>query len=116
MYKFDDEAVVAKLFVDVALPKTAKPRFALAAKRFDEDAVVAKIEVEVELVVVERSAVKLFRVVDPLTKRLDEVTDPVDVTFPAFRFAVERLVDDALVAKKLVVVALVPVARVKVKA
>ena len=65
---------------------------------------------------VERSAVKLFRVVDPLTRRLEEVTVPDDVTFPAFRFDAERLVELAFVAKKLVVVALVPVARVKVKA
>jgi hypothetical protein len=52
VYRFDELAVVAKEFVEVELPKTARPRFAFVPKRFVELAVVAKLLVEVELVVV----------------------------------------------------------------
>jgi hypothetical protein len=97
--------------------------------------------VVVALVVVEFIPVKFWRVEEPVTKRLERVVRP-EVTLrvpvrlaadeivwpfrrpavitPAWMFPVlsdveKRLVDEAVVAKKLVVVALVPVALTKVK-
>jgi hypothetical protein len=79
-----------------------------------EEAVVEKRVVEVALVEVEFNAVKFWRVVEALTRRLEVVTVPEEVRLPAFKAVAERLVDEALVAKNEVVVALVPVAVVKV--
>ena len=57
---------------------------------------------------------KLFRVDEPLTERFVPEMLPVDDMFPPLMFVAERLVEDAVDAKKLVVVAEVPVAVVKV--
>ena len=63
---------------------------------------------EVAAVVVELTAVKFWRVDEALTKRLTKVAEPAE------REAENRLVEEAVVLKRLVVVAFVPVALVKV--
>lgn len=94
-------------------------------------------EVVVAFVVVELRPVKFWNVEDPVAKRLERVVRPL-VTFnvpvrlaraeivwplmvpfaisdPVVKFVEKRLVDDAVVAKKFVVVAELPVAFTKVK-
>jgi hypothetical protein len=63
-------------------------------------------EVEVALVVVELRAVKFWRVDEPLTLRFANVPRPVDVKSPPLPVVKKRLVVDAVVAKRFVVVAL----------
>ncbi len=75
---------------------------------------IAKV-VEVELVVVELRPVKFWRVEEPLARKLLAVMRAVDVRLPPLPVVKNRLVDEAVVAKKLVVVAEVPVAVVNVK-
>jgi hypothetical protein len=96
--------------------------------------VVAKRLVEVALVEVELRAVKFWRVDEPVTRRLERVVRPLvtlrvpvrlaaleivwpfivpEVMLPVLREVEKRLVEEAVVAKKLVVVAEVPVALVK---
>ena len=57
--------------------------------------------------------VKFCSVDDPLERRLEALIAPA-VMLPVLRDVEKRLVDEAVVAKKLVVVAFVPVALVKV--
>ena len=91
------------------------PILALAEKRLVDDAVVEKKLVVVALVPVALAKVKFCRVDEPLSKRLAKVPSPVDVKLPPFPVVKKRLVEDAVVEKKLVVVADVPVAKLKVK-
>ena len=53
--------------------------------------------------------VKFWRVVEPLIKRLENVPRPVEVTLPPEIEVAKRLVEEPVVVKKLVVVALVEV-------
>ena len=113
-------AVVAKKFVVVALvvvelPKVTKPRFALVENKLVDEAVVEKIEVVVALVEVELRAVKFCKVVEPLESKVEKVPRPVEVTLPALMAVAKRLVLEAVVEKRLVVVAFVPVALPKRK-
>ena len=75
----------------------------------EEEAVVEKREVVVAEVPVAFRKVKFWRVEEALSKRLEKVAEPDDKT------AAERLLEEAVVEKKLVVVAEVPVAFLKVK-
>jgi hypothetical protein len=70
--------------------------------------------VEVELVVVELSPVKFWRVEEPYERRFPAVTDP-KVELPAFNTVAKRLVELAVVVKKLVLVLLVVVELIPVK-
>jgi hypothetical protein len=108
--RFVELAVVAKLLVEVELvterfvPEILPvddmfPPLMFVAERLVEDAVVAKLFVEVEFVVVELRAVKLFRVLDPETKRLANDPRPFDVKVPALKLVAERLVKFAVLAK-----------------
>ena len=63
--------------------------------------------------VVDCNPVKFCRVDDPLESKLAALIDP-PVMLPVLSDDEKRLVDEAVVAKKLVVVAFVPVALVKV--
>ena len=59
---------------------------------------------------VELSPVKLSKVDEPESKRLDKEASPVDVMLPTLAMAVaKRLVEEAVVEKKLVEVAFVKV-------
>ncbi len=94
-------------------------------KRLVELAVVAKLFVEVAAVVVERvMLLKIFAPVKVLlsVRSVEEAAVPEEhpvhdptVKFPMFAVVEKRLVDEAIVLKKFVVVALVPVALTKVK-
>jgi hypothetical protein len=110
------EAVVAKRFVEVALvvvelPKIARPRLALVLKRLVVEAVVAKKLVVVALVPVAFTKVKFWRVEEALSKRLAPVIE-LAVRVPTLPEVLNKLVEDAVVEKKLVVVAEVVVERV----
>jgi hypothetical protein len=78
-------------------------------KRFVLDAVVAKKLVVVAFVLVEFSAVKFWRVLEPVTRRLARVPRPLKNVVPKVANVEKRLVLDAVVAKKFVEVALVVV-------
>ena len=100
--------------------RLSDPPFPVAKKRLVDDAVVpvrfvAKKLVEVELVVVLLSPVKFWKVDDAVARRLVVVRVPVRVRFPPVPIVKNEFVEDAVVEKKLVVVAEVPVALVKVK-
>jgi hypothetical protein len=71
--------------------------------------------VVVALVPVAFTKVKFWRVEEPLTKRFWNVPVPLEVKFPPVPVVKKRLVLEAVEAKKFVVVALVPVALIKVK-
>jgi len=86
------------------------PILALAEKRLVDDAVVEKKLVVVALVPVALRKVKFCRVDEPFDKRLAKVPSPVDVKLPPFPVLKKMLVEEAVVEKKLVVVADVPVA------
>ena len=58
---------------------------------------------------------KFCKVVEPLIRRFENVPRPLLVMLPALSKVAKRLVEEAVVEKKLVVVALVPVALTKVK-
>ena len=79
------------------------------------DAVVAKKLVVVAFVPVALTKVKFCKVVEALARKLFPVIVAVDVKLPPLTVVKYRFVDDAVPAKKLVVVALVPVALTKVK-
>ena len=68
-------------------------------------AIVAKSVVEVALVVVEFNPVKFCKVVEPKTSRLANVPRPLDVRLPPMPVVKKRLVVDAVVENRLVVVA-----------
>ena len=87
---------------------------AFVAKRLVEEAVVAKNEVLVLLVVVEFNPVKFWKVDEPYESKVAPVMLP-RVAFPALSTVAKRLVEEAVVAKRLVVVAALPVALMKVK-
>jgi hypothetical protein len=76
------------------------PSVAKVEKRFVDDAVVEKWLVVVAFVLVLLSAVKFWRVVEPVTRRLPSVASP----------EVNEVVNDPREAKKLVEVAAVTVA------
>jgi len=106
--RFVVEPVVVKKFVvvaevPVAFVKRMFVKVALVPARF-----VAKRFVEVALVVVLFAPVKFWRVVEPVTRRLESTPVP-NVTDPKAAFVAKRLVEEAVVAKKLVVVAFVDV-------
>ena len=102
-------------FWRVLLPVTKRlVRLKVLAKRLVKLPVVAKNEVLVLLVVVELSPVKFWRVDDPYESKVAPVTLP-SVALPAFKTVAKRLVELAVVLKKLVVVAALPVALMKVK-
>jgi hypothetical protein len=122
-------------------PTVRVPMLAAVAARFVEEAVVAKKLVVVAEVPVALRKVKFWRVLEPVRRRFESVVNPpvavrvpvklaVDeivwplikpevmaprVEFPAVKVVVKRLVDEAVVAKELVVVAAVPVAFGKVR-
>ena len=81
--------------------------------RVFERPVAARTEAESE-VVVPFWAVKFWRVVEPLTRRLANVLK-VEEKLPIEPILEKRLVDEAFVAKKFVVVALVLVASTRVR-
>ena len=81
-----------------------------------DEAVVAKSDVVVAFVVVEFSPVKFCRVDDALTRRLVAVTKPEEVRLPPVPTVKKRFVVEAVVAKRLVEVALVVVPIVTVRA
>jgi len=101
------------------------PPLAEVKKRLVEEAVVAKKLVEVALVVVERvMLLKMFAPVKPLlsVRRVEDAAVPDEhpvheatVKFPIVARFEKKFVELAVVAKKLVVVAEVPVAFKKVK-
>lgn len=68
---------------------------------------VAKREVEVAFVDVLFNAVKFWRVLEPVTRRLARLPSPLMKVLPKVAKVPKRFVEDAVVAKKLVVVALV---------
>ena len=86
-----------------------EPEVTVWAKRLVEEAVVAKLFVVVALVEVELSAVKFWRVEEAFTRRLVKVPKPEEVMFPALRIEAKRFVEEAVVEKSVVVVALVVV-------
>ena len=98
----------------VASPPLKLPKEPLVAKRLVLLAVVAKKLVLVLLVVVLLIPVKFWRVEDPYERRLAAVTDP-KVELPALRTVAKRLVEEAVVLKKLVEVPLVVVLLIPVK-
>lgn len=102
--------VMAKLAVVVAAESIAAP-----AKRLVDEAVVEKKFVVVAEVPVAFTKVKFWRVVEPVINRLVKVPRPVEVKLPPEPVVKKRFVELAVVEKKLVVVAEVPVAEVKVK-
>jgi hypothetical protein len=59
--------------------------------------------------------VKFWRVVEPFTRAFESVARPEPEMLPVESEVAKRLVEDAVEAKKLVVVALDPVAFAKVK-
>ena len=67
-------------------------------------------EVEVAFVVVEFNAVKFWRVLEPVLNRFESVARPPE-KLPKLAVVAKRLVVDAVVAKKLVEVAFVVVLR-----
>jgi len=93
----------AKRLPTVARPILVLPRVAEVAKRLVEDAVEAKLLVEVLLVVVPCKAVKFWRVDEPVVRSVAAVTPPV-VMLPKEPTVAKRLVLEAVVAKKLVLV------------
>ena len=95
-------------------PEVILPNEPMVAKRLVELAVVAKLLVLVLLVVVDCNPVKFWRVDDPYESKLLAVTDP-KVEFPAFNTVAKRLVELAVVVKKLVLVLLVEVLLIAVK-
>jgi hypothetical protein len=107
------EPVSARL-PTVAVPREPVPRLKLVEKRLVEDAVVEKKFVVVAEVPVAFRKVKFWRVVEPVTKRLPKVPEP-RVREPKLALVLKRLVEEAVVLKKFVVVAEVPVAFTKVK-
>jgi len=107
--RFVVEPVVVKKFVvvaevPVAFVKRMFVKVALVPARF-----VAKRFVEVALVVVLFAPVKFWRVVEPVRRRFDADKRPVSESAPPFAPVKKRFVLDAVVAKRLVVVAFVVV-------
>src|ERR1019366_4264897 len=112
--------------VPVRFPAGAEPVMlpvrlpvAVVKKRLVVEALVAKKLVVVAEVPVALTKVKFCRVVDDVTKRLVVVAPPLEVKADVVREPMvaaleKRFVVEALVAKKLVVVAEVPVALTKV--
>ena len=72
-------------------------------------------EVVVDFEVVEFRAVKFWNVEEAVVRRLVNVPKPVDVRFPPLAPVKKKFVEEAVVEKKLVVVALVPVAEVNIR-
>ena len=87
-------ALIPAVKVEVALPVTVRTP--------------VESEVDVALVVVEFRPVKFCSVDDPLERRLEALIAPA-VMLPVLRDVEKRLVDEAVVAKKLVLVELVVV-------
>jgi len=99
-------------------PELHVVRFApwrLPVKSFDEEAVVLKKLVVVADVPVALVKVKFWRVVEPTERIFEDVNSPESVVFPPLAVVKNRLVDEAVVENRFVVVADVPVALVKVK-
>src|SRR3989338_9182032 len=110
-----EEAVVLKKFVVVAEVPVAlvKSRFVLwilVPVTCDENRLVVVAEVPVAL-----TKVKFCKVLEALSKRFARVPRPVEVKLPPFPVVKNKLVELAVVEKRLVVVAAVPVAFTKVK-
>jgi hypothetical protein len=82
------------------------PVESVVAKRLVEEAVVVKLFVVVALVPVAFTKVKFWRVEEPLTRRLAIVESPFTNSLPVLKVVAKRLVEDAVVANELVVVAL----------
>jgi hypothetical protein len=99
---------VVEAFARIA-PAVRIPRLAFVAKRFEVEATFAKRVVVVAFEVVALRAVKFWRVVDAFARIVPAVNVPV------FSFVEKRLVEDAVVAKRDVVVAFVVVALSAVK-
>lgn len=93
----------------------AEPKVAEEEKRLVEEAVVEKKFVVVALVPVALLKVKFWNVDDALARMLLNVPVPLTVNVPPVPVVKKRLVLEAVVLKKFVVVALVPVAVEKVK-
>ena len=70
---------------------------------------VAKKLVVVALLEVELRAVKFCKVEEPLERKVEKVPKPVEVTLPPLKAVAKRFVDEAVVEKKFVEVALVVV-------
>ncbi len=106
--RLDDDAVVAKRFVDVALVKlaTEEKRFVTLAFVIDEDAlvVVANVDVPVEEMFVTLNAAVVEE------RLASEVPTLVP---PTYRFVVEKLVEVALVSSVLPLAVSEPVRRVE---
>jgi hypothetical protein len=108
-------AFTAVKFWSVELPERRRlARLNEFANKLVKVPLVAKNEVAVALVVVESSPVKFCKVLDPAVRKLETVSDP-KLLFPAVSVVAKRFVEDAVVAKLLVVVAAEPVALMKVK-
>lgn len=91
----------------------ALPVYREVEKRLVEEAVVAKLFVVVALVEVEFTAVKFWSVELPFTKRFARVASPFKKAMPVLNTVEKRLVLEAVVLNELVVVAAVPVASSK---
>jgi len=72
-------------------------------------------DVVVDFEVVEFRAVKFWNVEEAVVRRFANVPKPVDVRFPPLAPVKKKFVEEAVVEKKLVVVALVPVAEVNIR-
>ena len=102
-------------FLDESTTRPVPPTVRSEEKRLVELAVVEKKFVVVAFVEVELRKVRFWNVEEAVASRLPKVPRPEEVKFPPLPIVKKRLVDDAVVEKKLVVVALVPVALMKVK-
>jgi hypothetical protein len=78
-------------------------------KRFVDEAVVLNIVVVVALVEVEFRNVTFWRVEEPRARILEAIRIPVEVMFPVLSEVENKFVDEAVVEKIVVVVALVEV-------
>ena len=109
--------LTAVKFCKVEEPETS--RFARVAREeelmIEAKRLVEKKLVEVAAEDVEFRAVKFWKVDEELARRLAKVPRPVEVKLPPLLVVKKRLVLEAVVAKRLVVVALEPVALTKVK-
>ena len=101
--------LLTKRFPRVEKVDVRLPILPILDQRLVVEAFVAKKLVVVALVLVASKRVRVWNVVDPLTKRL------VNVPVPPLTMFENKLVVDAFVAKKLVVVAEVPVALVQLR-
>ena len=90
----------------VSLPEVLLQVCKSPPKKLVVEAVVVKRLVEVALVPVALMKVKFWRVLEPLSKRLAKVPSPVAVKLPPFAVVKNKFVEEAVVEKRLVEVAL----------